>query len=45
MFAETVDVLIAAEGITEYWSPKIVAQVNDQYVKVGRYADSLPGTA
>jgi mannose-6-phosphate isomerase-like protein (cupin superfamily) len=41
MFAETVDVLIAAEGITEYWSPKIVAQVNDQYVKVAKVRGQL----
>jgi mannose-6-phosphate isomerase-like protein (cupin superfamily) len=36
MFADVVDLLAAAEALSEYWSPKIVAQVNDQYVKVAK---------
>jgi quercetin dioxygenase-like cupin family protein len=24
------------QGVTEHWSPKVVAQVNDQYVKVAK---------
>ena len=41
MFAEQVDLLKAADGLTEYWSPKVVAQVNDQYVKVAKLKGSL----
>ena len=33
-FAESFNVEAAFEDVTEYWSPKIVARVNDQYVKV-----------
>ncbi len=36
MFPEIVDLLASAEALTEYWSPKVVAQVNDQYVKVAK---------
>jgi len=36
MFPETVDLMTALEGVNDYWSPKIVAQVNDQYVKVAK---------
>jgi mannose-6-phosphate isomerase-like protein (cupin superfamily) len=36
MFPEIVDLLAAAEALTDYWSPKIVAQVNDQFVKVAK---------
>ncbi len=36
MFAETVELMAALEGLHDYWSPKIVAQVNDQYVKVAK---------
>jgi len=31
-----VDLLVACESVTEHWSPKVVAQVNDQYVKVAK---------
>jgi mannose-6-phosphate isomerase-like protein (cupin superfamily) len=41
MFKETVDLMAAAEGLQEYWSPKVVAQVNDQYVKVAKLRGSL----
>ena len=29
----SVNVLAALEGVTEYWSPKVIGHVNDQYVK------------
>ncbi len=41
MFAETVDVMTALESVEEYWSPKIVAQVNDQYIKVAKLRGQL----
>jgi len=41
MFQETVDLIAALEGVNEYWSPKIVAQVNDQYVKVAKLRGQL----
>ena len=41
MFAETVDLMTALESVEEYWSPKIVAQVNDQYVKVAKLRGQL----
>lgn len=41
VFAETVDLMAAAESLEEYWSPKVVAQVNDQYVKVAKLRGHL----
>lgn len=41
MFAESVNLMAAAEALEEYWSPKVVAQVNDQYVKVAKLRGSL----
>lgn len=41
MFAETVDLITALESVEEYWSPKIVAQVNDQYIKVAKLRGQL----
>jgi mannose-6-phosphate isomerase-like protein (cupin superfamily) len=35
-FAESFDIQSAFADVSEYWSPKIVAQVNDQYVKVAK---------
>jgi mannose-6-phosphate isomerase-like protein (cupin superfamily) len=35
-FAESFDLEAAFGSVSEYWSPKIVAQVNDQYVKVAK---------
>ena len=29
------------DHVTEYWSPRIVASVNDQYVKVSKLKGSL----
>ncbi len=31
----------AAAGLTEYWSPKVVGEVNDQYVKVAKLKGTL----
>lgn len=36
LFAESVDLVAAFDSVTEHWSPKVVAQVNDQYVKVAK---------
>jgi len=41
MFEESVDLMAAAEALEEYWSPKVVAQVNDQYVKVAKLRGHL----
>lgn len=35
-FAESVDLEAAFATITEHWSPQVVAQVNDQYVKLAK---------
>ena len=34
--AQAVDILAQFARVTDHWSPKIIAQVNDQYVKVAR---------
>lgn len=34
--AQAIDILAQFGRITDFWSPKVVAQVNDQYVKVAR---------
>jgi mannose-6-phosphate isomerase-like protein (cupin superfamily) len=36
-----VNLHVALEGVTEYWSPKVVERVNDQYVKVAKLKGSL----
>ena len=41
MFEETVALMSAAEALQEYWSPKVVARVNDQYVKVAKLRGGL----
>jgi mannose-6-phosphate isomerase-like protein (cupin superfamily) len=41
MFEESVDLLAAAQALEEYWSPKVVARVNDQYVKVAKLLGHL----
>jgi mannose-6-phosphate isomerase-like protein (cupin superfamily) len=33
---QPIDMLAQFERVTDYWSPKVVAQVNDQYVKVAK---------
>lgn len=40
-FPTQIDLLHAACGLTETWSPQIVARVNDQYVKVAKLQGSL----
>lgn len=40
-FPATIDLLAAAEALTEHWSPRIVAQVNDQYIKVAKLRGSF----
>jgi hypothetical protein len=34
--AQAVDILAQFARVTDHWSPKVVTQVNDQYVKVAR---------
>ncbi len=41
MFAESVNLMAAAGSLQEYWSPKVVARVNDQYVKVAKVRGRL----
>jgi mannose-6-phosphate isomerase-like protein (cupin superfamily) len=41
MFEENVDLLAAAAALAEFWAPKIVARVNDQYVKVAKLLGHL----
>jgi quercetin dioxygenase-like cupin family protein len=41
LFAESFDLLSAFDSIHEFWSPKVVAQVNDQYVKVAKVRGEL----
>ncbi len=38
---QSVNLVKAFEGITEYWSPKVIGQVNDQYVKVAKLKGQL----
>jgi mannose-6-phosphate isomerase-like protein (cupin superfamily) len=40
-FAESFELEAAFSDVSEYWSPKIVAQVNDQYVKVAKVHGQL----
>jgi quercetin dioxygenase-like cupin family protein len=40
-FAESFDLDAAFADITAHWSPKVVAQVNDQYVKVAKVLGQL----
>jgi quercetin dioxygenase-like cupin family protein len=36
-----VNLLRALDAIDEYWSPKVVARVNDQYVKIAKLKGQL----
>lgn len=36
MFLEKTNLLKEAESLTDYWSPRVVGEVNDQYVKVAK---------
>jgi quercetin dioxygenase-like cupin family protein len=40
-FPETVELMAAVEQVTEHWSPRVVARVNDQYVKVAKLLGQL----
>jgi hypothetical protein len=40
-FAESFDLEAAFGDVSEYWSPKVVAQVNNQYVKVAKVHGQL----
>ena len=40
-FPTQVDLLAAAAALSETWSPRVVARVNDQYVKVARLQGRL----
>ncbi|WP_102960355.1 cupin domain-containing protein [Mangrovicella endophytica] len=37
----SVNLVAAAEALTEHWSPKVVGRVNDQYVKVAKLLGEL----
>ncbi len=41
MTIASVNLLRALGGIDEYWSPKVVGRVNDQYVKVAKLKGQL----
>lgn len=41
MFNEMIELTAAAQTLDKYWSPKVVAQVNDQVVKVAKLRGSL----
>ena len=34
--AQSINILAAFESISEYWSPKVIGRVNDQYVKAAK---------
>jgi quercetin dioxygenase-like cupin family protein len=38
---QTVNLAKAFETVTEYWSPKVVGRVNDQYIKVAKVKGEL----
>lgn len=40
-FAESFDLDTCFNAVTEHWSPRVVAQVNDQYVKVAKVHGQL----
>jgi mannose-6-phosphate isomerase-like protein (cupin superfamily) len=40
-FPTQVDLLAAAAALAEHWSPRVVARVNDQYVKVAKVKGEL----
>ncbi|WP_110946665.1 cupin domain-containing protein [Pseudomonas bohemica] len=41
LFAESFDLDAGFSSISEHWSPRVVAQVNDQYVKVAKVRGQL----
>ena len=42
---ESVNLAKAFLGITDYWAPKVVGRVNDQYVKAAKLKGNSPGTS
>jgi mannose-6-phosphate isomerase-like protein (cupin superfamily) len=38
---QSINLRKALEGVSEYWSPKVVGRVNDQYVKVAKLKGQL----
>ncbi len=38
---QPINLRAALDGVTEYWSPKVVGRVNDQYVKVAKLKGQL----
>ena len=41
IFPSQVNLLATAQALTEHWSPRVVGQVNDQYVKVAKVHGDL----
>jgi mannose-6-phosphate isomerase-like protein (cupin superfamily) len=41
-FEDIVDLAQQAEGLAEHWSPKVVGQINDQYLKVAKVHGEFP---
>ena len=41
MFEEIVELTATAQKLEKYWSPQVVAQVNDQFIKVAKLRGSL----
>lgn len=41
VFNVSVNLKKEAEGLPDYWSPRVVAEVNDQYVKVAKVKGEL----
>jgi len=40
-FPDTFDLVAQFDQLASYWSPKVVAQVNDQYIKVAKVRGEL----
>ncbi len=41
MLPAGIDVLSQFERVTDFWSPKVIAQVNDQYIKIAKIKGTL----
>ena len=39
---DATNLLAAFDRVTEHWSPKVIAQVNDQYLKVAKVQGEFP---
>jgi len=40
-FQDVADLQVEFDQVTEHWSPRVIAQVNDQYVKVAKLLGQL----